>query len=366
MKLFILPLIGSFLLLNSSLVAMQTISQGQIEYAIDIVIPENATISYSREFYQQILRYNIPEKRIVYFDGQQSRTDEVNVDYNYRSLSMVFKKANEDTYQYCKVFPFFNFVIELKKNRLIPTRHLSPRIDLVEEYKHILGYRCQKAIIRDDYLTYQVYFTREISLKDPTQAVIQYEGVPGVILEQEEIPVAKTVAFYRRYTVKRLEAQRLPPNIFAIPPGYQKLLNIDEARQKDRQMLQEAKQQELKQQPLSKAEQTQFLGSWLLKVDSDSFLVHVALSKPSQGKSILRFYSYHLTNPDTATRSVFIKEARLAGRQLMVEAAPNYDLYTYKATTNTIELSGNSLFTYKRLSLQEVKALKLKYQLDFL
>jgi len=366
MKSFIVLLIGSLVLFHSSLIAMQTISQGQIEYAIDVVIPENATISYSREFYQQILRYNIPEKRIVYFDGQQSRTDEINVDYNCRSLSMVFKKASDDTYQYCKVFPFFNFVIKLKKTPLIPTRYQQPSIKLMEEYKNILGYRCQKAIVQDEHLTYQVYFTKEVTLKDPTQAVIQHEGIPGVILEQEEIPIAKTVAFYRRYTVKRLEAQRLAPNIFAVPQGYQKLANIDEARKKDRQMLQEAKQLELKQKPLSKVEQTQFLGSWLLQVGGDSFLVYVAPFNTSQDKDLLRFYSYHLTNPDTATRRVSIKEAHLVGRQLMVEESPNYSLYNYNAAKNTIELAGNTLFTYERLSDKVVKALKAKYQLDFL
>ncbi|HAS46421.1 MAG TPA: hypothetical protein DCS93_38425 [Microscillaceae bacterium] len=366
MKSFILPLIGSFLLLNSPLIAMQTISQGQIEYAIEVVIPGDATISYSREFYRQILRYNIPEKRIVYFDGQQSRTDEVNVDYNYRSLSTTIRTKKSDKYLYLKQYPFFNFYFEIESKLAGTGEYFPSKITFLEEYKDILGYRCQKAKIEEAYQIYYVYFTREVTLKDPTQAVIQHEGIPGVILEQEEIPIAKNVAFYQRYTVKRLEAQRLAPNIFAIPAGYQKLANIDEARQKDRQMLQEAKQKEVKQQPLSGAEQTQFLGSWLLKVDSDSFLVHVAPIKATQDKSVLRFYSYHLTNPDAATRRVFTKEARLAGRQLMVEESPNYNLYNYNAAKNTIELAGNSLFTYERLSPQEVKALKTKYQLDFL
>lgn len=325
--------------------APRQLTAGRIRYRIGFVAnPEYRGARadpFSDELRAEIRRRNVPESRVVHFDGRRARSEEVNADYGVRSLSFELRVAGSDTFTYCKEFPHFGFCVEhpigLPANG--PPPHLAP----TGETATIAGLRCRKA-------EYQggrhllVWYTDEVAVNDPTGAVLHLEGVPGLVLQTEEIAYSDTIDALRRETVVELSSDPPPPELFSVPADYRRFAGIDDARAEDRRLLDALSAEEERRRPLGAEEREMFAGSWLFERPQDRIRVDVERA----GDDGFRFRTTVLSAPADAPGRVSEEKAVMKGRLLLVEEPPNYRLYQLEDGGRRLVLVGNDLFTFTR------------------
>jgi len=325
---------------------LRQIAAGSIHYQISLVRNPDyrggRVDLFSDELRAEIQRRNAPDARAVHFDGRHSRKEEINSDYGVRSQSTELRVAGRPTVTYCKVFPFFNFCIE---HPILP-RPGGPPPDLAPtgETATIAGLRCRKAEYHGDRHLF-VWYSDEVTANDPTGAVLQPEGVPGLVLQTEEIPVSDAVDLVQRVTVTEVRLVPPPPQLFSVPEHYRHFPDIDAVRAEDRRILKMKSAEELQRNPPNKDEQAMFAGRWLLKRPKDQILVEVTPT----GDSEFRFRTTVLTAPSGVTGRVSEEQAIMVGRTLMVEDPPNYRLYKMEDEGQKLVLAGNDLFSFSRL-----------------
>jgi len=326
--------------------APRQVTAGRIRYQISFVADPDYRGGrgglFSGELNAEILRWNVPEARTVYFDGRHARTEEINADYGVRSRSFELRVAGGDTITYCKEFPHFGFCIEhpIQLPSGGPPPHLAP----TDEVTTIVGLRCRKAKYQGDRHLF-VWYTDEVAVNDPTGAVLRFEGVPGLILQTEEMPVSDTTDAVRRVTVVELTFDAPLAGTFTVPTNYHKFVNIDAARAEDRRILDAKSAEELQRQPLSANEREMFVGKWLFDTPKDKIMVEIARA----GDNEFRFRTTVLTAPADAAGRVCDEKASVKGRLLMVEDPPNYRLYKLGDEGRNLILVGHELFTFTRL-----------------
>src|SRR5271165_6374363 len=92
------------------------VSAGKISYRLDFVANTayhgGIANIFSDELRAFIRRRNVPERRIVWFDGRHARTEEINTDYGVGGRSFELRVAASDTITYCKDSPYFGFCVE--------------------------------------------------------------------------------------------------------------------------------------------------------------------------------------------------------------------------------------------------------------
>ncbi|HTG34171.1 MAG TPA: hypothetical protein VLB76_14680 [Thermoanaerobaculia bacterium] len=297
---------------------------------------------FSDELRAEIRRRNVPESRMVHFDGRRARTEEVNVDYGVRSRSFELRVAGRDTITYCKEFPRFGFCVEHPIS--LPAGGPPPHLAPTDEMATIGGLRCRKAEYMGDRHQF-VWYTEEVTVDDPTGAVLCLAGVPGLILQTEEIPASGTVDAVQQVTVVELAFDAPPPEIFSVPASYRRFADIDAARAEDRRILDVESAEELLRRPLGANERERFVGKWLLDRPQDKILVEIVRT----GENEFQFRTTMQTAPTAATGRTCDEKATLKGRILMVEDPPNYRLYKLGDGDRSLILVGNEMFTFSRL-----------------
>ena len=326
--------------------APRQLTAGTIRYRIEFVANPayrgGGADLFSDELRAEIRRRNAPGSRVVHFDGRRARSEEINADYGVRSRSFELRVAGSDTLTYCKDFPHFGFCVEhpigLPANG--PPPHLAP----TGETATIAGLRCRKAEYQGGRHLY-VWYTDEVAVNDPTGAVLRLEGVPGLVLQTEEIPYSDTLDAIRRETVVELASDAPPPETFSVPADYRRFAGVDEARAEDRRILDALSAEEVRRRPLGTQEREMFVGSWQLDAPKDRIRVDVARA----GDDGFRFRTTVLSAPADAPGRVSDEKACLKGRLLMVEEPPNYRLYRLDDGGRSLVLVGNELFTFTRL-----------------
>jgi hypothetical protein len=322
------------------------ITAGRISYRISFFPNTNYqgghTDLFSDELLAEIRRRNVPESRVVYFDGSRARTDEFNADYDVRSRSFELRFAGSDTITYCKEFPHFEFCLEhpILRPPSGPPPHLAPTVETAT----IAGLECRKAEYQGGQHLF-VWYTDEVAVNDPTGAVLSLEGVPGLILQTREIPASDSIDVVKQVTVTELTSDPPPPEVFSVPENYRGFPNIDAARAEDRRILDAQSAKELQSDPLSGSEREMFVGKWILEMPQDRIMVEIAPA----GDNEFRFRTAVLTAPEDAAGRVSNEEARMKGRLLLVEEPPNYRLYKLEDEGRRLVLVGNRLFTFTRL-----------------
>lgn len=297
---------------------------------------------FSDELRAEIRRRNVPEARVVYFDGQHSRTEEINSDYGVRSNSFELRVAGREMVSYCKEFPFFDFCIEHPV--LLPPGGPPPDLAPTDEVTTIAGLGCRKAEYHGDRHLF-VWYSDEVTADDPTGAVLQLEGVPGLVLQTEEIPGSDAIETIQRVTVTDLSFAAPSPELFTVPDSYRHFHDIDAVRAEDRRILKMKSAEELQRNPLRNDEQTMFVGRWLLRRPKDQILVEVIPA----GDEKFWFRTTVLTAPSGAAGRVSEEQATMVGRTLMVEDPPNYRLYRMEDEGHRLVLAGNDLFSFRRV-----------------
>jgi hypothetical protein len=296
---------------------------------------------FSDELRARIRRQNVPEQREVYFDDGRSRSQEINVDYGIRSASFELRISGRDTVTYCKEFPHFNFCIAHHVE--LPTGGRPPHFESSNDMATVTGLRCRKGEYQGS-RNLLVWYTDDITVYDPTGAVLRLEGVPGLILQTEEIAESDNVDALERVTVTELSFDAPPPEIFSVPSSYLQFDDIDAVRLEDRRMLDVKSSEELRRRPLTVDEQDSFVGEWLLELPEDRILLEITRT----GENEFRFRTSVLSAPAHVGGRVSDEKACMKGRLLLVEEPPNYRLYKLTDGGRSLTQVGNDLFTFSR------------------
>ncbi|HET8780835.1 MAG TPA: hypothetical protein VFM63_00345 [Pyrinomonadaceae bacterium] len=293
---------------------------------------------YSRELHAKIQRSNVPESIVVDFNGEQSRTEEVNVDYGFRSLSFRLRKAGSKKVTYCKEFPYFGFCIEYPEP--VRANGRGPLLTPLGETATIAGLTCRKAEYQDGPHLF-VWYSEEISANDPTGAVLTLEGVPGLITQTEEITTSQTVDSTKRTTVTEMDFDSQPASeLFSVPAHYRVFPDVDAARAENRRLLEDDLARETTDELIAN-----FAGNWLFDTPNDQIRLEITQT----GAEEFQFRKTVLTAPHDAPGRVTDQLATLKGRTLIVEEPPNYQLYKLENTGQKLRLVGNELFTFTRV-----------------
>lgn len=353
-------------LTNIQCVNRPSMTSGKIIYDIEVVLSEDADTpaEYSRELYQKILTSNSPSSRTVYFDGKSSTTQEVNSVYGFTGPTTTIRKADSDRYTYCKEFPQLSFYLEFEDEVKANGEFVPVQVSYSGKEKRILGFRCKEATLTDANSIFKIWYTDEITVRDSTHAILHHDKIPGIILEQTELPSSGPTYFYRHYTATSFSSDPLPNGIFEVPPGYQQVKSIDEARAKNKSLMEQYATEELANSPLNEDEKKMFLGAWLITSEADSLLLHIVESdQHSMGMNNYAVLLYYLNSPERPLQAASIQEARLMGRKLLVDTPPNIDLYAFDSVSKTITLERNPIFKYRKLATDAWKEIVEKYQI---
>lgn len=295
---------------------------------------------YSDELSAEIRRQNVPPWQVVNFDGCRSCSEEINVDYGVRSLCFKLRSIGNDKITYCKELYNVRFRVEYPVG--LPVGGPPPDLAPTGRAATIAGFACREAEYRGD-RHLLVWYTEEIGVSDPTAAVLALEGVPGLVLQTEEITEADAV---ERVRVTEVSAQAPPPGIFSIPADYRQFESVDAARAEDRRILDEKSAEELRRHPLSAAEREMFAGEWQLSIATDEILIEIGRT----GDTEFSFRTTVLTAPAGAAGRVTDARAAMKGRQLMVYSPPNYRLYRVTDGGRRLTLVDSDLWTFTRKS----------------
>jgi hypothetical protein len=322
---------------------MRKSTAGKIRYQIDFVgnpdYQGRPADIFSDALLGKIRRRNVPEWRIVYFDGRRSRREEINVDYGVRSPSIELRSVDRPTIIYCKEFRAFGFCFEFPIN--LPITGRPPALRLTGEIASIAGLHCRKGEYQGGRHLH-VWFT-EVEVDDPTGAVLRLEGVSGLIMRTEQIAGPRVDAV-ERVTVAELSFAPPPAEIFSVPAGYRRVPDVDVARAEDRRALAAKSAQELQRHPLSAAECDMFVGTWLFDSPPDKIVIEIVRA----GHNAFRFRTTVPTAPADAVERVRDEKASMQGRTLLVEEPPNYRLYRLGDDGRSLIEVDNHLFTFIR------------------
>jgi hypothetical protein len=259
-----------------------------------------------------------------------------------RSRGFELRVAGGETVTSCKEFPHFGFCIEHPIQ--LPPSGRPPHLALAGEKATIAGLHSRKAEYQGNGHLF-VWYTDEVAVNDPTGAVLQLEGVPGLILQTEEIPASDTTDAVKRVTVVELTFDAPPPEVFSVPADYRRFANVDAVRAEDRRMLEAASAEELQRHPLGDDERGMFVGKWLFDTPKDKIMAEVTRA----GGDEFRFRTTVLTAPADAAGRASEEKAYMKGRLLIVEEPPNYRLYRLEDEGRRLALVGNEIFTFTRL-----------------
>jgi len=241
-----------------------------------------------------LLRHNLAMQRTVRFARGSARSDEVNADYGVRSPCVRLYRAGGATL-YAKALHRVRFCIELPPPPELGGREGEP--ELVPDGETVVaGVRCRRALYRDSGRQLAIAYADDLTVDDPTGAVVQLAGVPGLVMAWEELP---RPGAHWWLSVAISELSRDPTGPLALPDGYTQFASVDQARAEDRRMI------EAEAPPSSDA----FSGRW--RWEGGDVELDIAPSR-------LRTIAPSGTRDEAAARH---------GSLLVVEDTPNLRLY---------------------------------------
>ena len=328
------------------------IEQATIRYEI-AVVPESKQPSgpaaFSPELTREIIRYNIPAAREVWFDGNQSRVEEVNVDYGFKGRAITISRGAGQPLHDCKELQFLRFcVVRSPAPEPIEEETTVPRIEIGDETREIAGHVCRRARYETGNQAWHIWFSEALRLDDPTGAVIARDGIPGAILEIEEIPVARGALAHRRTTVTAISTSPVPAGIFQVPPDFEQMQSIEEARAVNRQRMEAAARAMPRPGDAARA---RFTGWWRLESRTDVILLEVTAVEPSQGDGAdIRLQTHNLN-----VGKVVQREGSLRGEWIVVDEPPGFTLYALE-DGDILRNLNHEVFRYRRMTSEEATA----------
>lgn len=308
---------------------------GKIVYSLEVFQLENTSLLSPLQL--ELIRQSFPSERIVYFNGKQSCSQEITMDYGFRGLTTLLKDSSSQKYRYVKSFPYSDFWFKLEDELPSKTESSPPIVTFSDEKKDILGYSCKKAIVDESSVIYTIWYTTEIHIDDPTNAVIQKKAIPGVILEMDEKWTASNLSYYKKYTVKSIDLKhKSDPAIFDIPTGAIEVEDSGVASKRNRELFEKAMESDFEKRTI--------IGKWVLVYEDDSIELLIEQTPDLKKNSYILSETLILDGKRTKIPSVL---AHFYGSKLLVEEPPNY--VTYSLTDKgDLKLDQGDFFVYKK------------------
>lgn len=316
---------------------IKEIDKGVVEYNIEVLFhPGKTPVEYcSHELWQRIVRYNTPAGKKIFFSKRQSMTEEINNDYNYKSLCRRYREATGEI-MYAKQFVGFDFWYRETEIPVPVEKDAVVDIQFTGKTKTVAGYYCEEAKVIMSSADIVLWFTKEISLNSDTPAFFVIEGIEGMIMEWVETPAAKENYFSLRYTVTNISEITGDDPVFIIPPGYLEFEDSDAVKIAAFRLLREKKMQDA-------ARPAMIAGEWLFKSASDNSLLMIGKNKNGNGFSMEK-----RTWQDGMEDKAFVeaREAFFTGNDLVVGDENDFYLLQHREVNGKWCLKENEIFSY--------------------
>lgn len=292
------------------------------------------------KFYEEFSKENLEKDISIYFNGHKSLTEQLDNHYCFWSKTTSIR----DTSAWITIHKPLKYVHFWDKyQEALPVceeKPDSPTFNFTKINKQILDYTCEQVIVESSSNKKICWFTKQLQLKDPTQVLIQYDSIPGTILEMEEYWLkfnqGETIWQYVKTThVKSIEQVKVPANFFEVPKGAQKM-DSEQAQKLNTKRIQEANR---KEKQLSLEEKNKFLGIWTLRMDDYGLQIEInELGNNSYEFTEKYLQAGHLNYPQKG-------KAAFYGSILIVN-----DCIRYKLTPEgKLQEVQNSFFTYSKV-----------------
>lgn len=294
---------------------------------------------YSVEFTRKIMRGNLFETSRISFDASHFRRELVDNQWDWlgRSIEIFDKDAQKGSF--CKEHQFMNLSIPFYpewQNEEIVEEVEEPEIRLQDEYKEILGHRCQKALwSKSDGLTREVWFATDLVLAEWLRPLWGLEGITGLILEMV-VPAARNQVAGRHFLVTELDLNKPDASSFEVSDDFSAFAKYTEAREAINKAALEAAAKET-------SKPANLTGPWKLVSEHDTIFLELV----SFGKDF-RLQQLH---PGSEVQS---KLAIPGDKHLWVQNGKSYQVYSLNSEGNLLTRADHPAFQFKKVSLQEV------------
>lgn len=314
---------------------------------------------FSKKLLYRIYQDNVPQTKTIWVDGEHSRTEYIDNDYGLIGPVTLIRVSEGEAMQetYARAFPFVKWYLTYPA--LEEDTSLPPHFEPLEGQKEIAGYACKQGRVIDANGAYEIYYCPDLMITDKTEAIPQFEGVPGLIMEKQPVPTKFMSLFLQKERVVEIESVVSAEDRFDVPEGYEHYADANAARIENRRQLEIQGREEQRQSPLTKEEREKIFGPWLLNTGLDQILMEIVPTSYSDPLTVLthNFTSRHPTLPRRQERpGLFI------GTKVLAEDPPNFRLYALNAGGDTLVWQDHPAFTYRRISTEEAEALKSHYQ----
>lgn len=314
---------------------------GKISYSVEYVPKDDRTVS---PLYVKLANLDLPLERTVYFDGVHSCEKEISDFYGIRLEQLKLRrKGNKASFLLAESQPHFSFWLEMEESLPVNEEKFFVKVTkMTNEKRTLLGYRCYKAIIEEEHTTRTVWYTDEISIDDPTGAVMHHDSIPGLILEMEESINGKESFMIKRTRVTSIDLEAHESHVFDVPKDAVRMKHIDEAVLKNQQTLIRKLEEEQKAHPLTEKEKQLFEGKWVLSYYKDRIVLEI--SKNADGNT----YSIQQTivcGNDPEEKESY--QAVFYGELLFVDLAPTFLCYRIMENGD-LKLEMGDFFVFKK------------------
>lgn len=173
-----LSLLIILIYIGHSSIAQQ--KEGILEYAIDV-----QAVDTSLKVRQQVGMLRNSNMK-VYFMKDRSRID-FKMGEMYIITSIIDWKINRSLSLFTTPKGKFATKMEASKfNESLPKQDTTSTIELIDETKTILGYKCSKAIMHSDSLEFIYWYTSDIKIDLKGQSLVN-EKIPGFPMEFQTV-----------------------------------------------------------------------------------------------------------------------------------------------------------------------------------
>ncbi len=193
--------------------------EGLLEFVIDV----NA-MDTSLQVRQQVGMLRNSSMK-VYFMRDKSRID-FKMGEMYAITSIVDWKINRSLSLFSTPKGKFATKMEASKfNESLPKPDTTLTVELIDEHKTILGYKCKKAIMRSDSIEYIYWYTNDIKIDLNGQSIIN-SNIPGLPMEFQTVKDGVMMNFKASNLTFSVPDKK---TIFstAIPAGYIVVTDVD-------------------------------------------------------------------------------------------------------------------------------------------
>ncbi|HLP14549.1 MAG TPA: DUF4412 domain-containing protein [Flavobacteriales bacterium] len=205
--------------LQFTLLSFSQLKEGVMEFVIDV-----QAMDTSLKVRQQVgLMRNSNMK--LYFMDQKSR-----IDFKMGSMFTINITIDWEKNRALSLFatPQGNFASKSEATKLSeskPPADTSMKVELTNEKKKILGYKCKKAILRSGANEYIYWYTEDIQINLTGQSLVN-TNIPGFPLEFQTVSEGVLMNF-KIANIEKTVVDKAATFSTLIPTGYKVLSNIE-------------------------------------------------------------------------------------------------------------------------------------------